>query len=75
MKKLLLMNAFICFLAATTNAQWSEPSQDDLVIRGGWLFDGISDDRRKNSGIVIRDGKIVAVDADLQNKVLSATST
>ncbi len=74
MKKLLLMNAFICFLAATTNAQWSEPSQDDLVIRGGWLFDGISDDRRKNSGIVMRDGKIVAVDADLQNKVLSATT-
>ena len=68
------MTAFICFLAATTNAQWSEPSQGELVIRGGWLFDGISDDRRKNSGIVIRGGKFVAVDADLQNTVLSATT-
>ena len=74
MKKLLLMNAFICFLAATTNAQWSAPSQGELVIRGGWLFDGISDDRRKNSGIVIRDGKIVEVDADIQDKVISATT-
>jgi len=74
MKKLLLMTAFICFLAATTNAQWSEPTQGELVIRGGWLFDGISDDRRKNSGIVIRGGNIVAVDADLQDKVLSATT-
>jgi imidazolonepropionase-like amidohydrolase len=74
MKKLRFISAFICFLAATTNAQWSEPSQDELVIRGGWLFDGISDDRRKNSGIVIRGGKIVTVDADLQNKVLSAAT-
>jgi imidazolonepropionase-like amidohydrolase len=74
MKILRLTIAFTCFLAATTNAQWSEPSQDDLVIRGGWLFDGISDDRRKNSGIVIRDGKIVEVDADIQDKVISATT-
>jgi len=74
MKKLLLMTTFICFLATTSNAQWSEPSQGELVIRGGWLFDGISDDRRKNSGIVIRGGKIVAVDADLQDEVLSATT-
>jgi imidazolonepropionase-like amidohydrolase len=74
MKILRLTIAFTCFLAATTNAQWSEPSQDDLVIRGGWLFDGISDDRRKNSGIVIRDGKIVEVDADIQDKIISATT-
>ena len=74
MNKMPLMTTFICFLAVATNAQWSEPSQDDLIIRGGWLFDGISDDRRKNSGIVIRGGKIVAVDADLQNKVLSAAT-
>lgn len=74
MKILRLTIAFTCFLAATTNAQWSAPSQGELVIRGGWLFDGISDDRRKNSGIVIRDGKIVEVDADIQDKVISATT-
>ena len=33
-----------------------------MFIRGGWLFDGISDTRRRNSGILIRDGKIVGVD-------------
>ena len=44
------------------------------MIRGGWLFDGISNTRRQNTGIVIREGKIIEVDADLQGKVLTATS-
>ena len=33
-----------------------------LLIRGGWLFDGVSDARRQNSGVLIQDGKIVGVD-------------
>jgi imidazolonepropionase-like amidohydrolase len=33
-----------------------------LFIHGGWLFDGISDTRRRNSGILIRAGKIAAID-------------
>lgn len=33
-----------------------------LFIHGGWLFDGISDTRRRNSGILIRQGKIAAID-------------
>ncbi len=61
-------------LFSTANAQWSEPSADELVIRGGWLFDGIGDSRRKNSGIVIRGGKFLEVDADLQDAVLSAAT-
>ena len=44
------------------------------MIRGGWLFDGISNTRRQNTGIVIREGKIIEVDADLHGKVLTATS-
>lgn len=39
-------------------------SAQDLVIRGGHLFDSIADDVRPNTGIVIRGGKIAAVDAD-----------
>ena len=52
-------------------AQWTEGQKGQLVIRGGWLFDAVSDERRPNTGIVIRDGKIVEVDADVQQKVLS----
>ncbi len=60
---------FICaiaFLAGLTpvlvGAQDAEAEPGSLFIRGGWLFDGISDTRRRNSGILIRDGKIVGVD-------------
>jgi len=56
----------IATLTAPTQAlaQWSASGGDELVIRGGWLFDGVSDTRRPNTGIVIRNGKIVEVDAD-----------
>jgi len=52
-------------------AQWSEGQDGQLVIRGGWLFDGVSDERRPNSGIVIKNGNIVEVDADLGQQVLA----
>ena len=54
--------------------QWSEGQEGQLVIRGGWLFDSVSDDRRPNTGIVIQDGKIVEVDADVQQQVLSTAN-
>ena len=50
-------------------AQWAEGNGEQLVIRGGWLFDGVSNERRPNTGIVIRNGKIVEVDADVQQQV------
>ncbi len=50
-------------------AQGSEPEL--LVIRGGWLFDGVSDARRRNTGIVIRDGKIESVDAEGEQQNLA----
>ena len=49
-------------------AQWTEGQEGEVLIRGGWLFDSVSDERRPNTGIVIRDGKIVAVDVDAQQK-------
>ena len=55
-------------------AQWTEAQEGQLVIRGGWLFDSVSDERRPNTGIVIEDGKIVEVDANLQQEVLSTAS-
>ena len=44
------------------------------MIRGGWLFDGVSNTRRQNTGIVIREGKIVEVDADLHEKIFTASN-
>ena len=32
-----------------------------VVIRGGWLFDGLADGRRRNEGILIRGGKFIDV--------------
>jgi imidazolonepropionase-like amidohydrolase len=62
----------LIFLAPSmTHAQWSEPQDGVLIIRGGWLFDGVSDTRRPNSGIIIRNGKIAEVDADLQQQILT----
>jgi len=52
-------------------AQWTEGQEGRLVVRGGWLFDGVSDERRPNTGIVIQDGKIVEVDADVHQQILS----
>ncbi|MBW2495548.1 MAG: amidohydrolase family protein [Deltaproteobacteria bacterium] len=57
--------SLLFFLAPpVAEAQWSKPEQGDLFIHGGWLFDSVSDGRRRNSGISIRNGKIVEVDAD-----------
>ncbi len=53
-------------------AQWTDGQGGQLVLHGGWLFDSVSDERRRNTGIVIQDGKIVQVDADLKPQVLSA---
>ena len=41
----------LIFLAPhVAQAQWSEPEQGELFIHGGWLFDSLSDSRRRNSG-------------------------
>ena len=68
------ITVLIFFLPLTAHAQWSESSEGELVIRGGWLFDGTSDTRRRNSGIFIQDGKIVAVDADARQQFPASAS-
>ena len=55
-------------------AQWTEGQEGQLVVRGGWLFDSVSDERRPNLGLVIQDGKIVEVDAGLQQQVVSVAN-
>ena len=50
------------FIAVQVSAESNKAEAEPLLIRGGWLFDGVSDTRRRNSGILIRDGKIVDLD-------------
>jgi imidazolonepropionase-like amidohydrolase len=71
-----LSTTALCLLLApaAVYAQWSEPSSDQIIVRGGWLFDGISDTRRQNTGIVIRDGIFAEIDADLEESVLTAAN-
>jgi imidazolonepropionase-like amidohydrolase len=44
----------------------------DVVLRGGWLFDSVGDDVRRNTGIVVRDGTLFEVGADLSGRDLAA---
>ena len=69
--KALLIAAIVCastLTATESMAQWSKPASETVVIRGGWLFDGIADLRVRNTGIVIRDGKFAEVGADLKGR-------
>ena len=72
-RDLKLVSSMVLLLLAphVALAQWTEGQQGRLVIRGGWLFDSVSDERRRNTGIVIQDGKIVQVDADVPQQVSS----
>jgi hypothetical protein len=42
----------IMFATQLMLAQRTEGQEGQLVIRGGWLFDSVSDIRRPNAGIV-----------------------
>ncbi len=67
--QLVILIAFTLTLpGADSRAQWSKPSPEVVVVRGGWLFDGVSDSRIRNTGIVIRDGKFSEVGADLKGR-------
>jgi len=46
-------------------AEGTDAKAGQLIIRGGWLFDGISDTRRRNSGIIIQNGKITDIDVEV----------
>jgi imidazolonepropionase-like amidohydrolase len=52
---------FMASGSLVSHANEIKPAQGSLFIKGGWLFDSVSDSRRYNSGIMIRDGIIVSV--------------
>ena len=70
----LIVAATFLMTTVTANAQWSNAPGEELYIRGGWLFDSVADTRRRNSGIVIRNGVIVEVDANIQQQVLNSAN-
>ncbi|WNC71485.1 amidohydrolase family protein [Thalassotalea psychrophila] len=61
----------IGFSPLATLAQATETETGPVLIRGGWLFDGVSNTRRRNSGIVIQDGKIVGLDVSAEQQNIS----
>ncbi len=64
----------ILLTPAVSHAQRSSPESGSLLIRGGWLFDSVSETRRPNSGIIIRNGEIVEVDANVPQRMPATTN-
>jgi imidazolonepropionase-like amidohydrolase len=69
--------AAICLLVSPQIlAQWLHPSSaplPDTIIQGGWLFDGFSDQRQANPGILIRAGKIAELGVNPADFPLATT--
>ena len=60
-------------VVTTAGAQTALPLQPgDLVLTGGQLFDAVGDTLRPNTGIVLRNGALLEVDANLDDRDLSA---
>jgi len=45
-----------------------QATAQQTVIKGGWLFDGVRNERVKNTGIVVRGGIFMEVQADLGDR-------
>ncbi len=54
---------FLGFSTAIPPALADIPAPEPLLIVGGWLFDGKASARQPNRGLLLREGKIAAVDA------------
>jgi imidazolonepropionase-like amidohydrolase len=67
----LALVALLIFVGIKPNQLQAQ--SDPLLIRGGWVFDGVSDTRRPNRGILVRDGRIEAVDLAPQQHPAQAT--
>lgn len=50
----------------------TEVRAGDVVLRGGWLFDSIHDSVRRNTGILVRNGAFLEVNAELARRDVSA---
>ncbi len=68
----IVLAAIVTLAVSPASGQWAQAPPREVVITGGWLFDGIRDTRVRNTGIVIRDGKFIEVGADLQGRYFPA---
>ena len=59
--RLIVTSTLIAALGGNLQAQFGGAIENELVITGGWLFDGTDKERKPNTGIVIRDGKFISV--------------
>ena len=58
-------------LASSRTIQ-TEVRSGDVILRGGWLFDSIHDGVRRNTGILVRNGAFLEVDAESRAAATSA---
>jgi len=72
--KMACASVFLCLFPPVVSAQWSVPVENELLIVGGWLFVGSSDQREPNPGILIRNGKIATVGPDAFSAGTAATT-
>ncbi len=68
---LCIVTGFAISLPILAYAQAPNEPEERLVIRGGWLFDGIRNTRRRNNGIVVQNGTIIEVDVELDSQSLA----
>ena len=66
-----LLCAAVVAVSSSAYAQSDASSASTLVVRGGWIFDAVRDDVRRNTGIVVVSGKLFEVDATLAGRDLS----
>ena len=72
-RTLLLAGVLAAAALAVPRAQTPAPlRQGDTVIRGGWLFDAVGDQVVPNTGLIVRDGTIFEVGANLAGRDLGA---
>ncbi len=61
------------FIGKSSLAQSEINESESILIQGGWLIDAVSEGRRWNSGIIIQDGKIAAIDLNQgENSIVSS---
>lgn len=61
------------FIEKSSLAQSEINESESILIQGGWLIDAVSEGRRWNSGIIIQDGKIAAIDLNQgENSIASS---
>lgn len=59
-------------LAAIRPSEGSAQQGGTVVVRGGWLFDGVRDARVRNPGIIVRGGVIIRIGAPAADELAGA---